>query len=68
MVKNEEEIANTSNKNTSTAQLSNNNRSKALVKPSPLSLVTNITADILDVKSVAESKAVESEAEEFDDN
>lgn len=68
MVKDEEEITNRSNKTTSSAQLSNDNRPKALVKASPLSLVTNAIADTSDAESVAESEAAESEAAEFDDD
>lgn len=62
-MKDEEKITNQSNKTTSSSdsntQLSNNNRSRTLVKTSLLSVVTNATADISDAKSVAKSKAAE---------
>lgn len=68
MVKDEEEITNQSNKTTSSAQLSNNNYSKALIKASPLNLVTNAIANTSDAESVIESEAVESKAAEFDND
>lgn len=64
MVKDEQEITNQSNKSTSgNAQLSNDNRPKPLVKASPLSLVTNETADSSNIKLIAESKVTK-----FDNN
>lgn len=58
MVKDEEEITNQSNKTTffidCNAQLSNDNRPKALVKASSLSLITNATADTFDAKWIVE--------------
>lgn len=62
MVKDEKEIINRSNKTISNAQLSNSNHTKTLIKASPLSLVTNVTADILN----PESKAVKSKAGKFE--
>lgn len=63
IVKDEKEITNWSNNTTSSSdsntQLSNNNRLKTLVNASPLSVITNATADTSDAKSVAKSEAAE---------
>ena len=62
MVKDEEEIIKWFNKTVSLVassiniQLSNDNRPKALIKVSPLSLVTNAIANISNIKSVAKSE------------
>lgn len=62
MVKDHEEIEQQSNILTffstiANAQLSDNNRPKALAKVSSLSQITNVNADISDAKSIAESEA-----------